>query len=230
MLEKGLCWSSVGKVSRVISQASSFQWKYARAQGCGAWYKWLQPPLYGSFWLLEIFQCWMAGWIWPSLLSSQGAERWPPFPRPTQKSNQSPNLCPQYLSELCIYPACIQIFFYVICADRVSKLQILGTSPVWTHSVPLQESLAMLLLAPARKAVTLLCSSSEFISKQRRKLEPLLIALTISVLCLERTQHIGTTCPSYDPGDTQTMLSLLGFHPTLPLLGQAHPSPNVVNF
>lgn len=64
------------------------------------------------------------------------------FCESSQKSNQSPYLCPRFLSEPCIHPACVQAFLSQA-GNQISKPNFRVPRPS-DHTVPLGEVLAML--------------------------------------------------------------------------------------
>lgn len=132
----------------------------------------LHPLLGGTLLIPKRFQLWWEGWICqhPAFYPKRTVPATLFFSELSQESIQSPLLCPWFLSEPCIHPACVQGFLSQAC-KLVSKFQILGIPMAWTCTVPLMEDLATLLLfaSQSQEAVEQPHSSTQFMAKHSRK-------------------------------------------------------------
>ena len=153
------------------------------AQGCGVWRKQLQPPLVVLCCALKSDPA--GGWgkmASPhSLVSREGSSHVLLFRKPSQKSKQSPFLCPRLLSDPCSPPVCAQAITMsgttvLLCFISGAWLGFKTLNPkgpgmAWTHFPPPEESLASLCLVLfcPRKAVEWLCRCLEFMAKHREK-------------------------------------------------------------
>lgn len=102
------CWSSGGGAHCAFSQAHLVEKKSTyRVQRSEAWCKQFKPPMLELYCLQKLVYAevqWREMVSAPSLISQEGVCAYCCLTKPSQKSEQSPLMCPSYF---CLHPACV---------------------------------------------------------------------------------------------------------------------------
>ena len=201
--------SSGGGACYTNSQADSFQWKcISRVQEGGVWCTKLWPPLGGPVLLSEGFQHFCAGLKLAEPCSSLGATSSHCLlsSEPSQKSNQSPYLCPQFPPEPCLHPESNPFYLRHVTEFQNSKFQELPRCDCTVPPIP--QGLTK-LAGPSQESGCLTAQRSQFIAESQH--HDLLLSAGFAAPMPGNKTALCVTHSSCNPEDPQTTLSLLGF-------------------